>query len=1146
MLEKVVIEARDAAEVGARAALEALAVHHHEPYPHMKPAHRELRNHLRARARQLGDRQDASGRLAIDHLGGECAYEHWHRMLFARFLAENSLLIEPDEQVAISLGEAEELAKGDGLEVWDFASRCAQRMLPQIFRPDDPLLQVAFATEHRLALERLLASLPVVIFTASDALGWVYQFWQSKRKDDVNRSEVKIGADEISAVTQLFTEPYMVEFLLHNTLGAWWAGKNLPMDFAATAATEDELRAKVALPHVAWEYLRFTRDPDSRDGPWRPAAGSFTGWPKAAADLRVLDPCCGSGHFLVAALHCLVPIRMAEEGLSELAAVDAVLSDNLHGLEIDERCCQIAAFALALAAWTYPSAGGYRSLPEMHIACTGIAPQTSHEQWVQLAARSRLLTPHIGREAIRNGLLNLHQLFSQAPTLGSLLDPSRLPPTLLAADFNTIRPCLSALLNDPHSDEDSRERAIAASGMLDASTLLATKFTLVITNVPYLGRNKHSTLMAEYCSLAHPEAKADLATCFIERSLTFCAQGGSIAIVAPQNWLFLTGYRAFRETILRSSTVNGIARLEDHAFQMISGGVVRVVLGILTRAIPSDDHAFLGLDASSPQDTQLKADLLQHGPVLAVEQSRQRANPDARISLTVGSVAPLLSTIADASHGQGTFDSLRFTLLYWEIGTTNGGWVLQQSTPAETRLFGGCHYVLRWEDGVGQLAEMMARKEETGYSSGKWKAGVAQWGKAGVMIGQMRDLPSCLYLGAAFDENASAVVPSDLSTLPAIWSYCEAGQFAREARAIDQSLKITCKTLVKVPFDLVHWTKVAAERYPHGLPEPESDDPTQWLFHGSPGDSTAPLQVAVARLVGIRWPAELDASIHLSKRARALVERCRDLASLADTDGIVCIPSVRGEEPAPDRLERLLDVAGVTPTTVREFTGGSDLAGWLRNLFFAEHCKLFHDRPFVWHVWDGRKQDGFHALVNYHRLCEGGGGGRRLLESLTYAYLGEWVARQKDGVKRGEAGAEDRLAAAVELQKRLEAILAGEPPFDIFVRWKPLHQQPMGWEPDINDGVRVNIRPFLADDLPGGRSGAGILRWNPNIKWTKDRGKEPERPKAEYPWFWGWDEKTEDFAGGKTFDGNRWNDCHYSNRAKQQARDGAAAKPRKR
>jgi len=159
-LERVIIETRETAEAGARTALEAVAVHHREPYPHMNPAQRSLCNHLRARARQLGDLQDSTRQLAIDHLVDECAYEHWHRTLFARFLAENNLLIEPQENMAISLAEAEELAKKDGVDVWVFASRCAQRMLSQIFQPDDSLLQVSFMTEYMLKPEKLLASLP--------------------------------------------------------------------------------------------------------------------------------------------------------------------------------------------------------------------------------------------------------------------------------------------------------------------------------------------------------------------------------------------------------------------------------------------------------------------------------------------------------------------------------------------------------------------------------------------------------------------------------------------------------------------------------------------------------------------------------------------------------------------------------------------------------------------------------------------------------------------------------------------------------------------------------------------------------------------------------------------------------------------------
>src|SRR5439155_20909964 len=87
--------------------------------------------------------------------------------------------------------------------------------------------------------------------------------------------------------------------------------------------------------------------------------------------------------------------------------------------------------------------------------------------------------------------------------------------------------------------------------------------------------------------------------------------------------------------------------------------------------------------------------------------------------------------------------------------------------------------------------------------------------------------------------------------------------------------------------------------------------------------------------------------------------------------------------------------------------------------------------------------------------------GLRTLKGLTYAYLGDWIRRQKDAKEHGEAGADDRLTVARELQGELERIIAGEPPYDLFIRWKPLHQQPIGWQPDINDGVRLNIRPFL-------------------------------------------------------------------------------------
>jgi hypothetical protein len=1138
-LERVVINARDVVEAGARVALESLAVHHHEPYPHMKPGQGDLRNHLRARARQLGDRKlskpDSSGKdHEIDHLAGECAYEFWHQMLFARFLTENGLLIEPQENMAISLAEAEELAKEDGVDVWVFASRCAQEMLPQIFRPEDPLLQVSFAREHRNKLEGLLNSLPSAVFTASDALGWVYQFWQSKKKDEVNRSEVKIGADEIAAVTQLFTEPYMVEFLLHNTLGAWWADKRLTSEDAANATTEDELRRKLALPGVTWGYLRFVRGADGKGGLWRSAAGTFDGWPKTAAEIKVLDPCCGSGHFLVAALQHLVPIRVAEEGLSAREAVDAVLRDNLHGLEIDERCCQIAAFALAFAAWTYPDAGGYRPLPDMHVACTGIGPQCSAEQWLKLAEQSGTPMPADRREAIKNGLLNLHRLFSQAPTLGSLINPSELPADLITANYETIQPYLAAILKAEKANDDTRERAIAAAGMAKAADLLAGDYTLVITNVPYLARKAHCQVMSEWADAKAPEARNDLATLFVLRCIDFLGKDGAASLVTPQNWFFLTTYGKLRKMLLKTRILCAAARLGPEAFEAITGHVVNVALSVIGQAIPSATHWVGGVDAQDAKGAVGKAEYLRQGSVTMIPQKELLENPDSRIVLELLKTGERLSEYAHAYQGVSPADLPHYGRPFWEIDDLRPEWRRWQSTIERTVPFRGRELVLWWNKDFQDAVE-----EGVAYVRGE-----GAWGLCGVGIKQMGNLPATIYTGEVFDTNIAIIVPRKGAFLAPIWAYCSSEAYSTAVRKLDRKMNVTNATLVKVPFDLAHWQKVAAEKYPDGLPQPESDDPTQWLFHGRPEESTAPLQVAVARLLGCRWPAELDAKMRLSERALALVKRSEELVRFADDDGIVCIPSIRGKEPAAERLLALLAAAGVKPAKVRELAGGADLDDWLRNGFFEEHCKLFHDRPFVWHIWDGRKRDGFHALVNYHKLCEGGGKGQKLLESLTYSYLGEWITRQKDGVKRSEGGAEDRLAAALELQKRLEAILAGEPPFDLFVRWKPLAEQPIGWEPDINDGVRMNIRPFLADDLPNGRTGAGVLRYKPNIKWTKDRGKEPQRPKAEYPWFWGWDEKGVDFLGGKEFDGNRWNDCHYTNKAKQAARNAAKGSKR--
>ena len=698
-LEKVVKQARRTAERGATAAVKRLAVGEPKPYDHMTETDRELRRKLRARGRVLGDERDPhSGSQEINRLVREMAYQHWHRMLFARFLAENDLLMHPSG-VAVTLKECEELAREEGApDGWALAERYAARMLPQIFRPDDPVLQVSFSPEDQQELESLLSDLSPQVFKADDSLGWTYQFWQSERKDEVNASNDKVGADELPAVTQLFTEDYMVQFLLDNTLGAWWAGKYLdkhPDVADDLSLSEEELRHQIAPKGCSFEYLRFLPDgaeADAEDSlPEKnvPAAGTFERWPQEAKDLKVMDPCCGSGHFHVAGLKKLVPMRMEEEGLSAREACDAVLRDNLYGLEIDQRCTQIAAFALALAAWKYPGTGGYRELPELNIACSGIAVSAEEQEWLELAGNDSRL---------RDGMKKLYDLFREAPTLGSLINPSRVHGDVLSAGINELRAALHEALSkeEEENNVEALELGVAARGIARATHFLTKGYNLVATNVPYLSRGKQSLLLQKFGEEQFAHSKKDLSTMFQSRCLRLCVTGGKTALVISQHWMYLSTHEKFRKYLLKKARWDLVARLGSSAFDTISGEVVNVSLLILTQSANGKQNQVPGLDAQNLNQPRDKMRLLRSRKLYSVRQEDLLKNPKSRISLVLHGNSPQLAKYATYHNGIQTGDAPRFIRMFWEVYCDGDTWEFQQSTVESTTPFGGMQKVLLW------------------------------------------------------------------------------------------------------------------------------------------------------------------------------------------------------------------------------------------------------------------------------------------------------------------------------------------------------------------------------------------------------------------------------------------------------------------
>jgi len=532
-----------------------------------------------------------------------------------------------------------------------------------------------------------------------------------------------------------------------------------------------------------------------------------------------------------------------------------------------------------------------------------------------------------------------------------------------------------------------------------------------------------------------------------------------------------------------------------------------------------------GLDVSNVLTPDEKSNKLMSIELAEVGQDIQLENPDSKIILEVLH-GDLLELFASAYVGQLTGDNTRFVLFHYELPTVGEKYELFGSTVRRSEHYSGNSQIILWENGIGSLFRYREELSRTLYASGGWKQGWQAWGKSGVRVSQMGSLPATLHCGPHFDSNTATLIAESINHLPAIWCFCSSSKYNEAIRKIDQKRNVTNATLAKVPFDLEYWSKIAKEKYPNGLPKPYSDDPTQWIFHGHPAQSEQALQVAVARLLGYQWPAETDAEMELSDEARSWIEKTKTLSDYVDDDGIVCLSAVRGEKPARERLEELLHAAygNEWSTNIRNklldevSCKNKSLDVWLREKFFEQHCKLFQYRPFIWHIWDGLK-DGFSALVNYHMLD------KKNLERLIYTYLDDWIRTQNLQQAEGVDGATERLRAAESLKQRLELILEGEAPYDIFVRWKPLEEQSIGWNPDINDGVRLNIRPFISvTDV--GKKDAGVLRAKPNIHWKKDRGKDVESA----PWF-----KLGLEYGGK--EGDRINDHHLNLVEKKIARD---------
>lgn len=682
--------------------------------------------------------------------------------------------------------------------------------LPRLFNPKAPGLALR---PTLAALRRCLALLSGVqrprsadaaddaIFSAPDALGWAYQFWNTDTKERVfaavRTKSAKIEGADIIPATQLYTEPYMVRFLVQNSLGATWAAMH-----PGTHLAEH------------WDY--FVREADRTPMAARPAAS-----------LTVLDPACGSGHFLLAAQADLWDMYEEEGSFAgdPVGRARSILERNLYGLDIDERAVQIAEAALWMAAAEKIAEHGVAlderdsdlRLPlsgvEMNLVATNIRLPAEGEQL------EAFLKKHPDAVPLRKALAEVFRGLAHVDELGSLVKIEGPVEDVLAqlrkehertkayggtqTDYTRPAVAQGALPLGVESYEAWKHRTLhrleahfiaeavdenlsrrffgqAAGKAVHVFELLSRRYDVVVANPPYMGSKNMGDVVRPYVETHYGPGKRDLYAAFLLRCLELCKTGGAVAMVTQHSWMFLRSYADLRSRlvpvqgalgeepelvergILHEQHVAYLAHLGRYAFSEIGNAVVAPVLFILRNSPPDDLARLWSCRLNIPREAQLQASLLQaatrdsHQPyVFRPTQAQILKIPQRPIAYWLRErfyqllAGPKLGDVARVAQGMATAEDGRFVRFVWETPRAawtrshqDGRWVPFEKGGGYARWFGHQWWMVDWEHGGARLAAFpgaVIRNPDRYFEPGWNYSRMA----GGAMGARYQDLPAC-------------------------------------------------------------------------------------------------------------------------------------------------------------------------------------------------------------------------------------------------------------------------------------------------------------------------------------------------------------------------------------------------------------------
>lgn len=379
-----------------------------------------------------------------------------------------------------------------------------------------------------------------------EIIGWLYQYYNTEPKAAAFAKNGKITKEEIPAVTQLFTPDWIVRYMVENSLGRLWVEghpdcglKENWKYYLEEAQQEPEVQAK--LSEIRKEYAALNPE-----------------------DIKLIDPCMGSGHILVYAFDVLMQIYESA-GYSQRDAAKSILEHNIYGLDIDDRAYQLAYFAVMMKARQYN-----RRILNGENTCHVYAIQESNS-----INRAHLKyfgagMDDIEKNAAKMQLEGLLDTLTDAKEYGSILNVESYNWDLLRR-FVAAEDTAGQISMDSVGVEDTAEQL---NRLVDIGETMARKYWVTITNPPYAAISNLSPKVNDFVKANYPDSKVDLFAVFIERCGLMTRVSGYQAMITQHAWMFLASYENLRDKLLNKELIN-LAHLGPHAFDEINGEVVQ-------------------------------------------------------------------------------------------------------------------------------------------------------------------------------------------------------------------------------------------------------------------------------------------------------------------------------------------------------------------------------------------------------------------------------------------------------------------------------------------------------------------------------------------------------------------------------------------